>query len=67
MASLMPPMPVSLQAQDLGREAVPLGVAQVHPQELGREEGGLVAAGAGADLQDDVALVVRVARAGAGP
>ena len=39
-----------------------LGVAQVHPQELGGEQRGLLAAGAGPDLEDHVAIVVRVAR-----
>ena len=39
-----------------------LGVAHVHPVQLGGEQGGLVAAGAGPDLEDDVAVVVRVAR-----
>ena len=45
---------------DLDLPAAPLGVALVHPEELGGEERGLVAAGAGADLQEDVAGVVRV-------
>ena len=55
-------MPVSLRLIRSGREAVLLRVAAVHPQELGREQRGLLAAGARADLHDDVAVVVRVAR-----
>ena len=51
-----------VEAQHLGLEAVPLGVAEVHPQELGREQRGLLAAGAGPDLHDHVAVVVGVAR-----
>ena len=39
-----------------------LGVLRVHAHQLGREERGLVAAGAGADLEEDVLLVVRIAR-----
>ena len=42
--------------------SVALGVAEVHPQQLGREELGLVAARSGPDLQDHVLLVVGVAR-----
>ena len=54
--------PGLVEAQELGREAVALGVADVHPVELGGEQGRLVAAGAAADLHDHVAVVVRVAR-----
>ncbi len=39
-----------------------LGVAGVHAVEVGGEEGGFVAAGAGADLDDDVLLVGGVLR-----
>ena len=39
-----------------------LGVAVVHAEQLGGEEGGLLAAGTGPDLEDDVAVVVGVAR-----
>ena len=62
----MPPMPFSPDVQDLGMHAVALGVAQVHAQQLRREELGLVAAGAGPDLQDDVLLVGRDRAAAAG-
>ena len=55
-------MPVSLTLSRLDRPAVPLGVAGVHPEQLGREQRRLLAAGAGADLDDDVPVVVRVAR-----
>ena len=62
IASLIPPIPVSLRLSSSGREAMALGVADVHPVELGGEQGRLLAAGAGPDLQDHVAIVVRVAR-----
>ena len=55
-------MPGLVDAQDLGLELVRLGVAQVHPEQLAREQRGLIAAGAGPDLHDHVAVVVRVAR-----
>jgi hypothetical protein len=45
---------------DLGLPAVPLGEPLVHPQQIAREEGGLVPALARLDLEDRVALVVRV-------
>src|SRR5687768_17457505 len=48
--------------QDLELPALPLGEAAVHPEQVRREERRLVAAGAGADFQDDVLLVVRVLR-----
>src|SRR5215207_2661289 len=56
-------------AADLGRarrqgtvlEAEAVGVAGVHVVELACEEGGLVAARPGSDLDDDVLVVVRVA------
>ena len=47
---------------DLGAPAAPLGVAQVHPQQVAGEQGRLLAALAGLDLEDDVAVVVGVAR-----
>ena len=57
---MKPPSSPSL-ALDLLRSASPdLGVSQVHAQEVGGEEGGLVAAGAGPHLQEDVTLVVGV-------
>src|SRR3989337_970326 len=48
------------RGEDVDGPALRLGVAGVHAIEVGREEGRLLAAGAGADLDDDVALVVRV-------
>ena len=42
--------------------ALALGVARVHAEQVAGEERRLVAAGARADLQEDVALVVRIAR-----
>ncbi len=41
---------------------MPLGVAHVHAQQVAREDRRLVAAGAGADLEEDVAVVVRILR-----
>ena len=65
IASLRPPSVPSLS--DIGSQVrrVPLAEPLVHAVEVGREERGLVAAGAGADLDDGVAGVVRVLRAGA--
>ena len=40
--------------------ATPLGVARVHAQQVGREERGLVPAGAGADLEHHVLVVVGI-------
>ncbi len=45
---------------DFGPPALALGVARVHAVEVAREEAGFLAARAGAHLDDDVALVVRV-------
>ena len=46
---------------DLHLPAAGLGVPLVHPEELGREERGLLSSGARADLDEDVARIVRVA------
>ena len=51
-----------VEREDLGRELVRIGVAEVHPQDLVGEQRGLLAARAGPDLEDDVAVVVGVAR-----
>ncbi len=59
-----------LQAADVGVAArhhldpppLPLGELAVHPEELGREKPGLVAAGAGADFEHDILRVVRILR-----
>ncbi len=48
--------------EHLGAPPLPLGVAQVHPQQVRGEQGRLLAALAGHDLDDDVAVVVGVAR-----
>ena len=48
------------QADDLGLPAVLLGVAAVHAEQIGGEQGGLVAAGAGAHLEDGALFVGRV-------
>src|SRR5688572_23553230 len=47
---------------DLDLPAVPFGEARVHAEEVAREKRALVAAGAGADLEEQVAIVVRVLR-----
>ena len=48
------------QRHHLHLPALAFGEAAVHPEEIGGEVAGLLAAGAGADLEDDVLLVVRV-------
>ena len=60
--SLKPPLVPSLVGDDLGLPALLGGVALVHPEQVAGEQRGLVAAGAGADFQDHVALVHRVLR-----
>ena len=60
MTSLKPPTPDSDERQDFDLPALLLGEARVHAEDLGGEERGLVAAGAGADFEDDVLLVVRI-------
>ena len=62
MTSLMPPSVASDERHDLDAPAVPLAEARVHAVEVGGEQRGLVAAGAGADLDDRVAVVERIAR-----
>src|SRR2546426_378280 len=47
---------------ELDAPPLTLGVLRVHPGEVGGEEGRLVAARAGADLDEDVLLVVRIPR-----
>jgi hypothetical protein len=47
---------------DLHLPALAFGVAAVHAQQVAGEQRRLVAAGAGADLEEQVALVVGVAR-----
>ena len=58
----MPPMPVSLRLMRSVWNRCSSGIAGVHPQELGREQRRLLAAGARPDLHDDVAVVVGIAR-----
>ena len=62
MTSFIPPTPVSLSDQDFELPALPLGVARVHPEEIGGEQRGLVASGPGADFEHDVLGVVRILR-----
>ena len=49
-------------ARHLGLPAAPLGVPQVHPQQVAGEQRRLLAALPGLDLDDHVLVVVRVAR-----
>ena len=58
----MPPSVPSLDLDRLDGEAVTLGEASVHAEQIGGEEARLVAAGAGADLENGIPVVVRVAR-----
>ena len=50
-----------LGVQDLGPPPATFGVPQVHPQQVGGEQRGLLAALACLDLEDDVLVVHRVA------
>src|SRR5450756_1211829 len=50
------------RVEHLGGPATPFGIAQVHPEQVAREEGGLLAALTGLDLHDHVPGVVRVSR-----
>jgi len=52
--------------EDFDLPLVLLGEAEIHAEDFGYEERGLVAAGAGAELEDDVLLVVGVFGGGAG-
>ena len=56
--ALEPGLLALLLVEDLGREAMPLGPAQVHPQEHLGPVGRLGPAGAGADRQEGGAIVV---------
>ena len=46
--------------EDFGLVVMQVGIAQVHAQQVGRKEGGLIAAGAGPNFYDNVAIVARV-------
>ena len=48
--------------EHLGAPAPALGVAQVHPQQVTREQGRLLASLTGLHLEDDVAVVVGITR-----
>ena len=65
--ALEPGLLALLLVDDLGREAMALGPAQVHPQEHLGPVGRLGAAGAGADRQDRGALVVLAGEQERGP
>jgi hypothetical protein len=60
--SLTPPASDSDRSITSTRQPRRSAIAAVHAEELGGEERRLVAAGAGADLEDDVLAVVRVLR-----
>ena len=49
-------------AQHLDGEALGLGIARVHAVQVAGEDRGLVAAGAGAHLEEDVLVVARILR-----
>jgi hypothetical protein len=61
MASLIAAQLGIAGRDDLDAPALALGVAGVHAQQVAGKQRRLVAAGAGADLEEDVALVVGVA------
>ena len=58
----MPPTSALARRHHLEAPALPLGEPAVHPEQFGGEQRRLVAARAGADLEQDVLLVVRVLR-----
>ena len=58
--SLKPPLSLSFAERSLRLEAAPLGVAGQHPEDVPRPDRGLVAAHAGADLEDHVLGVGRI-------
>ena len=60
MTSLKPPLSDSEAAHQLHPPAPCVGVAGVHPKEVGGEQSRLFAAGSGTDLEDDVLVVVGV-------
>ena len=62
MTSRRPPSSDGLRFELLDLELVGLGVAAVHAVEIGGKERGFVAAGAGADFDDGVAVFVLVRR-----
>ena len=61
-ASLKPPSPVSGQVEQLEAPAAQRGIALIHAEQNRAEQRRLLAAGAGADFEDRVALVVFVLR-----
>src|SRR5207245_7258096 len=62
ITSLNPPTPVGLASITSTRHRCRSAYFRVHPGEIGGEERRLVAAGAGADLDEDVLVVVGIAR-----
>jgi hypothetical protein len=47
-------------AQDLDTPTLGFGITRVHAKQVAGKDGGLVAAGAGADFQEDIAVVMRI-------
>jgi hypothetical protein len=62
MISLKPPCSPGALAEHLHFQPLALRVAAVHAEQVSGEDRGLVAAGAGADFEEHVRRVVRVAR-----
>ena len=60
MISLSPPMPVAEWLRISSFQPLRSAQAGVHPEEVGGEEAGFLAPGAGPNLQDDVLVVVGV-------
>src|SRR5258708_556255 len=49
-------------AQNLDAPTLGFGITRVHAEQVAGKDGSLVAAGAGADFQEDIAVVVRILR-----
>ncbi len=49
-------------AQNLDAPTLGFGITRVHAEQVAGKDGGLVAAGAGADFQEDMAVVLRILR-----
>ena len=60
MTSFSPPTRRFRSREHLDLPALLLGEARIHAEDFGGKERSLVAAGAGADFDDDVLLVVRI-------
>ena len=65
MTFLLPPSSEALSEMISTCQPLALGIARVHAEKVAREAG-FITAGAGAHLDEEIALVVRVLRQGAG-